>query len=106
MGARGLDSNKELEFYIQAATDPARDIQANRAALQVLENAYGLSSRVKGVSKAQIDALGAEFKGAAESAPAPEAPAAAPQYREGQTATGPGGQKIIFKGGQWQPLSP
>jgi hypothetical protein len=39
MGARGLDSNKELEFYIQAATDPARDIQSNRAALQVLENA-------------------------------------------------------------------
>lgn len=31
-------------------------------------------------------------------------PAAAPaDYTEGQTATGPNGQKIIYKGGQWQP---
>jgi hypothetical protein len=29
---------------------------------------------------------------------------AAPQYREGQTATGPNGAKIIFRGGQWTPL--
>lgn len=26
------------------------------------------------------------------------------KYQEGQTATGPGGKKLIFKGGQWQPL--
>lgn len=26
------------------------------------------------------------------------------QFREGQTATGPNGQKIIFRGGRWQPL--
>jgi hypothetical protein len=63
MGARGLDSNKELEFYIQAATDPARDIQSNRAALQVLENAYGLSSRIEGVDPKNLDALKNEFKG-------------------------------------------
>lgn len=30
-------------------------------------------------------------------APAPQ------QFREGQTATGPNGQKIIFRGGAWQP---
>jgi hypothetical protein len=65
MGARGLDSNKELEFYIQAATDPARDIQSNRAALQVLENAYGLSSRIEGVDQKKLDALKNEFKGSA-----------------------------------------
>jgi len=27
-----------------------------------------------------------------------------PQYQEGQTATGPNGQKIVFKGGAWVPL--
>jgi hypothetical protein len=25
-------------------------------------------------------------------------------YKEGQTATGPGGKKIIFRGGKWQPM--
>lgn len=30
--------------------------------------------------------------------------AAPAQYQEGQTATGPNGQKIVFKGGQWVPL--
>jgi hypothetical protein len=42
MGARGLDSEKELEFYLSAATDPTRDLQANLAALSRLDEAYGL----------------------------------------------------------------
>jgi hypothetical protein len=29
---------------------------------------------------------------------------AKPKYTEGQTATGPGGKKLVFKGGAWQPL--
>ena len=66
MGARGLDSNKELEFYLQAATDPARDIQANKAALQVLENAYGLSVGIKGAEESAVKSLATEFS---ESAP-------------------------------------
>ena len=65
MGARGLDSNKELEFYLQAATDPARDIKANRAAIQVLEKSYGLSSRIHGADDGTQDALRNEFKGTA-----------------------------------------
>lgn len=47
MGVRGLDSEKELEFYLQAATDPERDITANIAALNVLNKAYGMG---KGIS--------------------------------------------------------
>lgn len=39
-------------------------------------------------------------KPTASAAPA----AAAPTYTEGQTATGPNGAKMIFKGGAWQPL--
>jgi hypothetical protein len=34
----------------------------------------------------------------------PAAPAAPSGYQEGQTATGRGGAKIIFKGGKWQPI--
>lgn len=48
MGARGLDSEKELEFYLQAATDPARDVQANLAAIEVLDRAYGLGLGIAG----------------------------------------------------------
>lgn len=46
MGARGLDSEKELEFYLQAATDPKIDIDANRAAINVLNSAYGLGGKI------------------------------------------------------------
>lgn len=36
----------------------------------------------------------------------PRPAAAATQYHEGQTASGPGGQKVIFSRGQWVPLNP
>ena len=41
MGARGLDSEKELEFYLQAATDEKTDLQSNIAAIVVLDEAFG-----------------------------------------------------------------
>lgn len=41
MGARGLDSEKELEFYKQAASDPKRDFESNIAAIVALDRAYG-----------------------------------------------------------------
>jgi len=44
MGARGMDSEKELEFYLSAATDPTKDVQSNLAAIKRLDEAYGLSS--------------------------------------------------------------
>ncbi len=31
-------------------------------------------------------------------------PVGAPKYKEGDTASGPNGSKMIFKGGQWQPM--
>lgn len=52
MGSRGLDSNRELQFYLQAATDPSRDIQSNKAAIAVLDRAYGLGTGVKADEKA------------------------------------------------------
>lgn len=41
MGARGLDSEKELAFYLQAATDEKRSLQANMAAIIAFDEAYG-----------------------------------------------------------------
>lgn len=42
MGARGMDSEKELQFYLEAATDPTRGLPANLDALRRLDAAYGL----------------------------------------------------------------
>jgi len=50
MGAKGMDSEKELEFFLQAVSDPKRDIQSNMAALKVLDDAYGL-----GVTEFKVD---------------------------------------------------
>lgn len=62
MGARGLDSNAELKFYLQAVTDPAKSIQFNKAALKILDTAYGLGMGVKGVDDKDVSALKAEFQ--------------------------------------------
>ncbi len=47
MGAKGMDSEKELTFYLQAATDPKRDVKSNLAAISVLDKAYGLGAKVR-----------------------------------------------------------
>jgi len=41
MSARSLDSNKELEFYLQAATDPTKSFQTNLSAMNTLRSLYG-----------------------------------------------------------------
>lgn len=63
MGARGLDSNKELDFYLQAATDPSRDLQANIAALNVLSNAYGLGKPYGEVSPEAVAKMNTAYLG-------------------------------------------
>ena len=63
MGARGLDSEKELEFYLQAATDPQRDIQSNIAAIEILDKAYGLGLGIKNADDKKREDLVKEFKG-------------------------------------------
>jgi hypothetical protein len=47
MGARGLDSEKELEFYLRAATTPRGDLMSNLVAIEVLDRVYGLGSILK-----------------------------------------------------------
>lgn len=60
MGARGLDSEKELEFYLQAATDPKRDLQSNIAAINVLNAAYGLGDKVLSQEERQAKEMALE----------------------------------------------
>lgn len=66
MGARGLDSEKELEFYLQAATDEKRSFQTNLAAISVLDEAYGTGEIAalihEKVGKSTIDMLTRESK--------------------------------------------
>jgi len=43
MSAKQMDSNVELKMYLDAATNPSLDFEANMAALNQLEALYGLS---------------------------------------------------------------
>jgi hypothetical protein len=47
MSAQQLNSNAELQFYIQMATDPARGMPSNRAALAYLDKKYNLGLGLK-----------------------------------------------------------
>lgn len=47
MSSQQLNSNAELQFYLQASTDPAKSLEANRAALAILDQTYGLGVGVK-----------------------------------------------------------
>ena len=41
MSAKQMDSNAELKLWIATATDPEKSIQANREAMDRIENLYG-----------------------------------------------------------------
>lgn len=45
MSAQQMNSNAELKFYLNAATDPKLDVKANKAALERLDRMYGLSGQ-------------------------------------------------------------
>ena len=74
MGAKGLDSNAELQFYLQAATDPSRDIDTNMAAIETLDKAYGLGLGITGNRQARIK-IRDEFSSGAQSSGAQTGPA-------------------------------
>ena len=49
MSARAMDSDRELQFYLQTATQPQRDIMANYGALYAIDRRYGLGGAVESV---------------------------------------------------------
>lgn len=44
MSAKGMDSNVELQFFLQQATDPEGDLLSNLAAIDALDQSYGLGN--------------------------------------------------------------
>lgn len=72
MGARGMDSEQELKFYLMAATDPAdMSYQSNLNAIKMLDQAYGLGS-MQGAPTFNVNKVLDEFlKKEAPGIPAP-----------------------------------
>lgn len=50
LSGRAMDSNRELEFYLQAATNPSNDFFANMAAIDALDKTFGMG----GVLQSQL----------------------------------------------------
>lgn len=48
LSAQQLNSNAELQFYMQMATDPSKSIEANRDALAYFDKTYGLGLGLSG----------------------------------------------------------
>lgn len=48
LSAQQLNSNAELQFYMQMATDPTKSIEANRDALAYFDKTYGLGLGLSG----------------------------------------------------------
>lgn len=100
MGSKGMDSEKELAFYLQAATDPARDVQANRKALNVLSAAFGLgdeilSAEARAAKMQEVQKAKAEAKKAGLNfAEQPGAPGGAKTVSERRTL--PDGRTIVM----------
>lgn len=53
MSAKAMDSNAELQFYLQAATDPTKDLQANMKAIEALDRTFGLGLGAGGQEQAK-----------------------------------------------------
>lgn len=49
MSARAMDSDRELQFYLQTATQPQRDVISNYGALYALDRKYGLGGAVEDI---------------------------------------------------------
>jgi len=107
MGARGLDSEKELEFYLQAATNEKIDIESNMAAIYVLDKSYGKGEVAK-LLEGEVDKdyvryfekQGERILNGGKKTEKPDQ-----KTSEGKTATNPKtGEKLIFRNGQWEPI--
>jgi hypothetical protein len=49
MSSKAMDSNTELQFYIQSATDTGKDIASNLAAIAILDRMYGSGTALDGL---------------------------------------------------------
>lgn len=93
----GATSDKDVLLYQQASgtlSDPSVPNSAKLAALEVMR---GVIDRNKDYFKSELSALGGQQP--------PAARGASGSWGEREvTATGPNGQKVVLRNGQWQPL--
>lgn len=90
MSAKQIDSNAELKLWLSTATDPSKSYEANIAALENIENLYGLTALDKQVTAPTFDK-----KPASPANPAKPA-AGKTVVRTGEVQSGPNkGKKIV-----------
>ena len=96
----GPQSERDVKVYENAAGDLSNPTIPNVQRLAAAREILRLMRDRRG--QFSYD----ESRGGAPASPAPAAPSApAPAgFSEGQTATGPNGQRIVFRGGQWVPV--
>lgn len=87
MSARSLDSNRELDFYLQAASTPTKDIYSNLVAIEVLDKTYGLGGVVEKMVPPEMYQR-IQQQAAAVAAQRPIPMEAAPEAQAGQTGQG------------------
>lgn len=106
MGARGLDTERELDFYMRMATDLSGDIQSNLAAIAILDDAYGDGSITKRLLKLgdkslvrRINEAMSQRKATAKSGSGELPAEARAKLVEGEVTTFANGQAWTLKGG-------
>lgn len=107
LSGKEIDRDTKADMYgaMQLAFKPMNEMQIQR------EDSAAQKAVSVGIPAALSDIYVNKYalRPSQQQAPAP-APAAAgnsqtgAKYQEGQTATGPGGKKVIFRNGQWQPM--
>lgn len=107
LSGKEIDRDTKADMYgaMQVAFKPMNEMQMQR------EDSAAQKAVSVGIPAALSDIYVNKYalRPSQQQAPAP-APAAAgnsqtgAKYQEGQTATGPGGKKVVFRNGQWQPM--
>lgn len=77
MSAKAMDSNVELQFYLQQASDPTKGLYANLQAINALDKNYGLGGVLEEIVASGL--LPPEVLQAISSGEAPGKPIVAPQ---------------------------
>jgi hypothetical protein len=96
---KGATTDFELRKFIEMLADPNTDVAVRKT---VIERLQKLTERQMQIKQRRASELrtGNYFKPEGQQQAAPQQS----QFQEGMTATGPGGQRIKFQGGQWVPF--
>lgn len=97
---KGATTDFELRKFIEMLADPSTEPRVRES---VIDRLNKLAERKLQIQQARTKDLrsGTYFRPGADPTVSPSS--APTTFKDGQTATGPNGQKIIFKDGRWQP---